>query len=183
MAEQPIISENEEWRDILGWEGLYQISNLGSVKSLQRIVLTGKQRRPVLKPERQLHGYVNSVGYRVVLLSRYQRSRLETVHRLVCETFHGPQPALHEVAHGNGVRTDNRAANLRWATRRENMLDKVRHGTRQNGTRNPFARLTEDQVKQIRARPEDSLVELANAFCTDISNVWKIRHRKSWTHI
>lgn len=68
----------------------------------------------------------NSAGY----LGTSLNGRRYLVHRLVCEAFHGPAPeATMDVAHNNGNRTDNRAENLRWATRAENIADQRKHGT------------------------------------------------------
>lgn len=64
-------------------------------------------------------------GYRKITVNGKQRS----VHRLVCEAYHGPEPRPGmDVAHWNGQKADNRPENLRWATREENILDQIRHG-------------------------------------------------------
>ena len=71
------------------------------------------------------------------------------VHRLVCAAFHGPQPPGHQVRHLNGIRDDNRAANLRWGTIAENMRDKLAHGTAQRGERNGQATITADLAARV----------------------------------
>ena len=69
----------------------------------------------------------------------------------VCAAFHGPRPSPQHVAcHNNGIRSDNRAINLRWATQKENIHDKYDHGTMGFGEKNPFAKLTADDVREIR---------------------------------
>jgi hypothetical protein len=64
------------------------------------------------------------------------------VHHLVLEAFVGPRPAGHEAAHGDGDKTNNALANLRWATPKENAADRYRHGTVLFGTRHPLGRKT-----------------------------------------
>lgn len=120
------MSEVENWLPVVGYEGLYEVSNLGHVRSLDR-VSTGK--RP-----RKLRGRTLSLGlgsngnYRIVGLCREGQSVSHSVHRLVCEAFHGPPGGLH-TRHLNGDGHDNRAENLAWGTVVENMADKRTHGT------------------------------------------------------
>lgn len=117
MATEP---PNEEWRTIQDWPA-YEVSSLGRV----RRVLPGKGTRcGLLKPQ------VGKRGYPMVTLRMMPRFRKMVVHRIVCETFHGPAPFEGaDVAHWDGTRTNNAASNLRWATRAENLADGRRHGT------------------------------------------------------
>lgn len=98
----------EEWRDIAGYEGKYQVSNLGNVKSLQR-----KER--LLKP-------ASNGSYLFVVLSKGGESKMHYVHRLVAQAFIPNAMNKCDVNHLNCVKTDNRAENLEWATRRENLV-------------------------------------------------------------
>jgi hypothetical protein len=86
-------------------------------------------------------------GHRSVEIGGKWRS----VHRLVALAFIGPCPEGHEVAHENGDPTDNRIGNLAWKTRAENMRDRARHGRTACRERHGSARLTEQQVAEIRA--------------------------------
>ncbi|QDF19244.1 hypothetical protein SEA_STICKYNOTE_47 [Corynebacterium phage Stickynote] len=103
---------NEEWRDIEGHEGLYQVSNTGMVKSLR----SGN----ILKE--------NSVecGHQRINLGRRENGLW--VHRLVLEAFVGPCPPWMECCHNNGDPSDNRVENLRWDTKKSNMADRRKHG-------------------------------------------------------
>ncbi len=123
-------------------------------------------------------------GYPCVGIS----DRWTYVHTIMCTTFLGPRPTpTHQVAHGNGVRHDNRLTNLRWATPAENSADAVRHGTSPlrpggAGERNGHARLTWDQVRQIRAsaRGGASTRQLAGEYGIGKSQVHNIVSGKQW---
>jgi hypothetical protein len=106
----------EEWRPIPGFEGLYEASNLGRIRSPRRIL---KQR-------------LNNMGYPVVELSKNGRSRESLVHRQVIKAFQGDPPPGMECRHLNGVSIDNRIENLAWGSRSENTADQVVHGTHRN---------------------------------------------------
>lgn len=126
-------SDPERWAPIPDWDGLYEVSDLGRVRSLPRVVPTRTrwhsrlvERRVgggILRATPDTHGYA-----RVFLTYRGQRRQL-AVHRLVLEAFVGPCPPDMEGCHGPGGQADNRLVNLRWDTRRENAYDRVRHGT------------------------------------------------------
>ena len=111
----------EVWRDVKGYEGLYQVSNMGRVKSLGRKDRFGR----VIK-ERILEPAVTHNGYLRVGLHVDGKRKMLRVHRLVCEAFHENPDNKPEVNHINEAKTDNRACNLEWSTRTEN----CNHGSR-----------------------------------------------------
>ena len=111
----------ETWKNIKGYEGLYQVSNMGRVKSLERKVRHGRTvKERILKP------YMDRGGYLLVRLCAGGKKKTLKVHRLVCEAFHDNPDNKSDVNHINEDKTDNRASNLEWSTRRENL----NHGTR-----------------------------------------------------
>ena len=111
----------EVWRDDKGYEGLYQVSNMGLVKSLERKNNYGRTvKERILKPA------FDGWGYLVVTLCAGGKRKNLMVHRLVCEAFNDNRDEKPEVNHINEIKTDNRACNLEWCTRRENL----NHGTR-----------------------------------------------------
>ena len=105
----------ETWARVPGYEGLYEVSNLGEVWSLQ----TG----------RVLRQNPSSGGYLVVTLCRAGRQKTHTVHRLVLTAFVGPCSAGMQARHLDGNQRNNRLDNLAWGTASENSRDRVRHGT------------------------------------------------------
>lgn len=114
---------NEHWLPVVGFEGQYEISDLGRVRSLDRKVpcrggSTRLHRGRVLQPGN------GSYNHQVVCLSG---RRMVQVHRLVLEAFIGKCPDGMEACHNNDVADDNRLVNLRWDTRTANEHDKLRN--------------------------------------------------------
>ena len=107
---------NEEWKDILGFEGLYQASNLGRVKSLERIDARGRRLK-----EKILKTGINQYGYYLISLYKNSIQKVYLVHRLVWEAFNGQIPEGLQVNHINEVKADNRLSNLNLMTHKENM--------------------------------------------------------------
>lgn len=136
---------------------------------------------------RDVRTWKNHRGYEMVTLHR--GSRRDTVHRcvhqLVLEAFVGLREDGQEVRHLNGNRSDNRLENLAWGTKKENAADRVRHGTNGIGERNPFARLTEADVREIRRRALAGEVShlIAKDFPCNARNVRSIKSGRAWAHL
>lgn len=120
---------DEMWVPVPGWCHLYEVSDQGRVRSLDRIVtrrdgLLSHSRGRVLRP------YIRN-GYDAVQLKDAGRVDRAYVHQLVAESFHGARPAESVVRHLNGDARNNLAVNLAWGTPQENTGDSVRHRTHQ----------------------------------------------------
>lgn len=109
----------EIWKDIEGYEGLYQVSNEGRVKSIERTI-TMSNGRPRLIRERILKQSLQSKGYYFVILCNDSEGKHKYVHRLVAEAFIPNLENKPCIDHINTIRTDNRVENLRWCTNKEN---------------------------------------------------------------
>lgn len=105
----------EVWKPVVGYEGHYEVSDAGGVRSVKRSIV------------RRLS--IDTRGYLDVNLCKDGIKKKHRVHRLVLEAFVGAAPEGADGCHNNGIKADNRATNLRWGTRQENMLDKRDHGS------------------------------------------------------
>ena len=118
----------ETWKAIPGYEGRYEVSDQGRVRSFRRVA-NGQLLRPGRMPQ----------GHLSVALGR---GNSQCVHKLVLLAFVGPAPDKHECCHNNGNPADNRLENLRWGTRSENNTDAVVHHNR--------GKLSESDIQDIR---------------------------------
>lgn len=109
------VFDDETWADIAGFDGYYQVSNLGRVRSYLSRGCAKRREEPVILNGSSVGGYIQ------IALRRAGHTVQPVVHRLVAEAFVPNPNKKPEVNHINGDKTDNRAANLEWATRSENM--------------------------------------------------------------
>lgn len=170
-------SLTEEWRAVRGHEGQYEVSDQGRVRSLDRIV-TGKDGKSQPRGGRVLKCGTTKNGYQSVTVA----GRWLYVHRLVLEAFAGPCPPRHEACHGNGVKSDNRFANLRWDSRPQNNADRVRHNGGNRGERCGTAKLTKEQALEILASSE-RCCDLAKRFGVRHTTISRIRNGHRWSHL
>lgn len=173
----------EIWKPVVGYEGLYEVSNIGRVKSLDRTVRWRDGHRAVRS--RLIKYGVNHRGYFTAHLCRDGIHNKRFVHVLVLEAFVGPRPDGMECCHGNGIRTDNRLLNLRWDTRSANRNDSRAHGTMPIGSKHHNAKLTEPDVIAIRKRCSDGEKPAAVARDYNVTShaIHRVIRRIIWRHI
>lgn len=172
--------EPERWLPTLGFEGAYEISDIGRARSLPRILSDGRRvRGRLLRPATDHNGYL------YVNLWRNNKPHRRFVARLVLESFVGPRPPGQVIRHGPGGPLDNRASVLCWGTHSENSgIDKVRDGTIPRGEQGPMAKVTSESVMEIRRRyaaGETSRAIAADFGLTD-SAVSMIAKGRRWHH-
>lgn len=135
---------DERWLPVVGWEGWYEVSDLGRV----RRVAPSRGRKPVDGVLKLTIGYT---GYpQVCLTCPGRKQRAHKVHNLVLAAFVGPRPHGMEARHLNGDPLDAGLTNLAWGTPTENQADKILHGTTNRGERNGHAKLTAADVLEMR---------------------------------
>lgn len=110
---------DEIWKDIDGYEGYYQVSNSGVVRSLTRTVEKNNSTSVLIG--KTMATYKSNCGYVQVILSKNRSCVMKTVHRLVAEAFIPNPESKRTVNHINGIKSDNRVENLEWNTYSENM--------------------------------------------------------------
>lgn len=164
-----------EWRDIDGFEGLYQVSNNGQVRSLARPTTFDRVLKPVLRG-----------GYHCVSLSKKGLSRQIHIHTLVASAFVSRLFGRTFINHKDGNKLNNRSGNLEWCTRSENDLHAYRTGLRKptQGEKNGQARLTGADIHWIYDHSaEFTQKQIANRFGVSNQHVSDILTGKKWRHI
>lgn len=143
--------ENEVWKPVQGYEGLYEISNLGRLKSPQKVV-NGKEGRLHTLKERMLNPRVNQTGYYHTALYKNGKPKWYTVHRMVALSWiDNPENKPH-INHKDSNRLNNRVDNLEWCTHGENMKHGFLYGNKtQKGEKNNAAKITREIAEAVRA--------------------------------
>ena len=175
----------EIWKDIGDYEGLYQVSNMGRVKSLARTIikrrkLLGDYTAPVA--ERILKPSPNNKGYPVVNLSKNGKVIMRTVHTLVAEAFIGPPQPGEEVRHGDGVRSNPALYNLCYGTRKQNVEDAIAHGTF-GGVNTGNAQLNAEQVREIRSQRSTHAQILADFYGVKVDRIRAVWARRTYASV
>ena len=180
-------SDEEEWRPVVGWEGLYEVSSLGRVRSLDRVetvTARGKSWHRLRRGKMLRQGYS---GRRrqyatVVLISTAIPRANYLVHRLVLEAFIGLAPPGSEGSHLSGDAADNRTSNLAWESHAVNMARQFDHQTAAFGERNGNHRLTSADVAAIRLLKgvEGSRTVAVRFGCgaTTVKEIWRGERRR-----
>lgn len=176
---------SEIWKFIPGFEGFYQASSLGRIKSVRRTV-RGRWGNPCEIAERILVPSYTKVGYGHVLLYRNGVRTTRTIHVLVAAAFLGPR-SNESINHIDGDKRNNRPSNLEYCSIAHNNRHALRTGLRINarGERHGRAKLHEGQIIEIRHRAASGAIQrrLANDYSVSAQTVCKIVNRQKWKHV
>lgn len=177
----------EQWKDIPGYEGYYQVSDQGRVKALARYVPERTHGRWQPLPgqvftkfwrERIMKTKPGANGYLRAMLRRNGKSATVLVHRLVLLAFVGEPEPRQQACHNDGNRANNHLTNLRWDSSKNNHADKKRHGTQPFGENHHNAKLTDTQVLAILSDPRGP-AEIARGYGVTTSCISQIQRRVS----
>lgn len=155
----------ENWLSISGYDGLYEISDQGRVKSLR----WGK----IMKNTPDSNGYM-TIGLRID-----NKNKTKKVHALVLEAFVSPRPKGMECGHKDGTKDNNNVSNLAWVTGAENGMMRVNHGTQ-------FCKLNNKAILDIREwlrQGNFSMRAIGEEFGVSTSTIWHIKDGRIWNHV
>lgn len=170
--------EGEIWKDIAGYEGLYQISNFGRVKSFNGLWTKVK----ILKPSLRNNGYI------FVTLFKNGKTKMFYIHQLVARAFIPNPENKPTVNHKFGNRLDNYCESLEWVTFAENQQHAFDTGIQKRGAESVFSKLTAEQVLYIRKNYKSydinfSANALARKFGVSTATIYNIIHGKRYKNV
>lgn len=174
----------EIWKDIPNYEGYYQISSLGRVRSLNRVVSSYPRR--VVKKSRLLHPNENKDGHFRVCLTKNKIRNYFFIHRIVLSVYAENYNNFPVCCHGDGVPSNNRIENLRWGTVKDNSDDSRKHGTLIMGEKCKKSKLKEEDIINIRKMYKTGLytaVELSKKYNVTSVLIDSIVNNKIWRHL
>lgn len=181
------MSEVEIWRNIPGYENIYQASNLGNIKSIPRRIHIPTRNFYRDQQEIILTYNPNSKRYPKVSLYKNREVEIRTIHTIVGLLFVPNPKNLPFLNHINGIKTDPRACNLEWCSHLENMQHAFKTGLVPNGERNHKAKLTDHNVRVIkrlfRINPNSNQSYIAKKLGVGRSTINAIVKNKKWIYV
>lgn len=176
----------EEWRDVIEYEGLYQVSNYGRIRTVSRFV-NSKQKslRFISQKIRKIE--LDKDGYHRLQLHKDGQSKKFFVHRLVGYAFLGLSKDK-QINHINSIRHDNRLKNLEVCTARENTIHGIKYGyiNSQKGELNMKVKLSEQDILTIKTLLQKKVLtqtEIGNLYSVCNQSISNIKLKKNWKHI
>lgn len=169
---------NENWKPVVGFETLFEVSDMGRVRSLPSLDSIGRVKHGKVMTNARVSGRYVRIRFRHLGVFNER-----CVHHLVLEAFVGPRPSpeIHG-CHNDGDCLNNVLTNLRWDTASANQLDKIRHGTMARGERNGWASLTDEQAAAAKRLLLDGVgpTEVAKRFGISRKHAQRIKSGEAW---
>lgn len=175
----------EIWKDIVGYEGLYQISNFGRIKSVERVVIKKNDRKNYVK-ETVLRFGINTSGYYIVSLYKNAKPKTHRVHRIFATEFLPNYENKPNINHIDGDKLNNNLHNLEWVTQKENIQKAFETGLVNNtGVNNGQCVLNENKVLKIKKllSAGETQSSIAKKYNVTRSCILKINLNKTWKHV
>ena len=178
---------DEIWKDIVGYEGYYQVSNKGRVKGLKRVLVASNGRKQDAQEKIKVP-WSNKRGHLRTELSKDGKSKRFYIHRLVAKAFIPNPNNLPQINHINNNPGCNLVENLEWVTQKENSNHAAKQGRIVKGAKHNSAKLTEEDVKWIRKNyilydKNFSLDAIAKKYGMSHEVIRCIIKRRTWKHI
>lgn len=163
----------EDWKPVVGYEGRYEVSSMGRVRSLRSGIVMRQQ--------------TEAKGHRSLFIGQTGKDRKHVfTHILVAAAFIGARPEGHVINHRNGCPSDNRPSNLEYCTQQQNAKHAHRIGLQSNkGMKHSQARLTDTNIECIRLWAEDgyTLSSISKVYSLPSGYASRIVQRKAWSHV
>lgn len=171
----------EKWKQVPGYEGKYDVSDLGRVRSNGRNIRNSRSSFREI-PSQIIKPFQRKGGYATIRLADAGRKTTHYIHRLVARAFLGEGEARQEVLHGNGDKADNRVNNLSWGSRFDNMADRARLSESARGEAHGRSKITELQARQIKSDGRYQRI-IAAEYGVSRRLVGMIKAGKVWCHL
>lgn len=167
----------EQWKPVPGWEGFYEVSDLGRIKTLTRRCFDGRVRKEHVRAPAAKRNKPAKITFICG-----DRIELHQVHRVVLAAFVGPAPAGLWGLHRDDDKRNNRLNNLYYGTPQQNADDRVANGNSPQGMKHGRHKLTDADVHMIRSSPETGRA-LALELNVSYGLIGHVRTRRNWKHI
>jgi hypothetical protein len=176
----------EIWKDVNGYEGVYQVSNHGRLKGLGREVFT-KTNKTYYIPERIIASTINSRGYRMASLWFNGKGKLKLLHRIIAETFIPNPENLPQVNHIDGNKLNNDISNLEWVTSQDNIIHAYNHNLIHPalGINRNVGHFVEEDIKRIRQMALEGMSQrkIAAEYGVQQNSIWLILKGKTYNWV
>jgi hypothetical protein len=176
-------TEEEVWKDVPGYGGLYLVSSLGRVMSKRRVILRKTKHGTCGKTVGgKMMVPCGRGNYLSVVFCKNGRQKNFNIHRMVAIAFIGQPRAGYQCCHNDGDRQNNCLSNLRWDTPKNNTADKMAHGTHQCGEKSGTSKLSENDVVSILSS-QLPVKDIALALGVCPGTIYAVKSRSTWRHI
>lgn len=180
--------QSEIWLPVKGYEGLYEVSDMGRVRSLDKIIATNILNNTTrLLKGRIIRFTEGPTGYLYATLYQNGIKKTHTIHRLVISSFIQPDLNRPDCNHKNGNKRDNALHNLEWCTQTENNRHAFKTGLNKGprGELQGRSKLLTSQVIEIRKKHLEGITteQLADSYNISYRHINKIIERKTWKHV
>jgi len=179
-------TKKEIWKDVVDYEGIYEVSNFGNIRSVDRVI-TYKNGYKVSYEGKTKAQVKDKYGYNYVSLYKNQNNKQGMVHRLVAQAFIPNIENKPQINHIDGNKGNNNVVNLEWATAQDNMTHASVNGLLEDvsGEKHYKSKLTEENVQEIRERSGngETYQSLADEFGVVKSTIGFIVNRETWKHV